>query len=226
MITATLKRQVTLKRIIILAYVLSVLMIAGLTQASETASMAVTKVQADIGNQTILVEGYRSDACQKSPRPEVVTIDRANHTVVMRVVSKGTGFQFCTQQISGRYEIILSIASLKLPENVPFTLHFQNSQGALPIEIVSTGMMDGFPFSSVDLTGILIQEGDNFSIQTRSENLKVVPSSLDLSRFAGEIVEVSGHKVEFGLMPVDELNTNDNGELPKSLVVTGITSGN
>ncbi|HEX4926093.1 MAG TPA: hypothetical protein VFV50_18515 [Bdellovibrionales bacterium] len=227
MITASLKRQVTLKRIIIIAYVLSVLMIAGLTQASELSAMSVTKVQFDGNSQVILVEGFRGNACQRAPRPEVVSIDKRTRMVTMRIVSKGNGLSFCTQKVEGRYELVVGVASLRLPENVPFTLHFENSQNVAPIEVVSTGMADGFPFSSVDMTGILIQEADGFSIQTRSENFKVVPNDIiDLGKFAGEVVDVSGHKIEFGLMPVDELNESVNGELPQSLVVTGISSGN
>ncbi|MEQ1878841.1 MAG: hypothetical protein ABL958_19535, partial [Bdellovibrionia bacterium] len=64
-------------------------------------------------------------------------------------------------------------------------------------------------------------------VQTRVGAFKVQQSLIDLMQYVGEVVDVSGHEMPFGLMPVDEFsrNVNDNGESPKSLMLTGISSG-
>ncbi|MEQ1877185.1 MAG: hypothetical protein ABL958_11095, partial [Bdellovibrionia bacterium] len=200
MITATLKRQVTLKRIVIVAYVLTVLMIAGLARASETVAMAVTNVEVDTGSQAILVEGYRSNACQRRPKPEVVSMDSRSRRIVMKIAAQESDFGYCTQAVSGHYQVVVAIPNLKLPENVPFLVEFVNAQGIAPVEVTNLGMAEGFPFSTLDLTGIVIQEDNGFLVQTRVGAFKVQQSLIDLMQYVGEVVDVSGHEIPFGLM--------------------------
>jgi hypothetical protein len=226
MTTQNLKQQITLKRILIVAYVLSVLLIAGLAKADESAP--VTKVQADNEQQLVFIEGYRANPCQKVPRPEVVKIDRESRKVFMKVSPSFAHSRICAQVMQGKFNLVVTMASLKIPENVPYELTFDNAATDVqPVEVVNKGMVDAFPFSSTDLAGILIQESDGFSVQTRNQKFNVVPSMMNLEDYAGQIVDVSGHQVNFDLMPVEgTLISNPNDELSKSLIVTGISSSN
>jgi hypothetical protein len=226
MIASRIKRSITMKRVIIVTYVVSVLLIASLTKASETTVGPVTKVQFDQEQQLVFVEGYRSNPCQKVPRPQVVRVDRAGRKILMKVIAPSAGQQICAQVVEGRYEIVFGVANLKLPANVPYQLTFENAvEGVEPVGVVSNGMTEGFPFKSLDLSGILIPEQNGFSIQTRTQNFKIAPSQLNLEAHSGRIVDISGHKISFGLPVESEITkVNETGELPNSLILTGISS--
>lgn len=225
MITASLKRQLTLKRIIIVTYVLTVLMIAGMAGASETSAMAVTKVEVDAGNQVILVEGYRANACQRRPRPEIVAQDSRTRKIVLKIAAKESGNDYCAQMV-GSYQVLISIPTLRLPENVPYEVEFLNSQGAVPVTVTNNGMAEGSSFSTADLTGIMHRSESGFSVQTRVGEIKLQPSLIDLTQYVGGLVDISGHEVTFNLMVMsgEESNLNDNGESSRSFVLSGVTA--
>ncbi len=226
MITATLKRQVTIKRIVIIAYVMTVLLIAGFARAADHEAMAVTKVEVDEANQVILVEGFRNNGCQRYVRPVLVNVDRRLRKVVMKIAAQVETSQICSQQVEGHFQLLVSVPNLKLDANVPYELEFLNSQGVTPVEVTYNGEAQVSSFSSVEMTGILIQEVNGFMIHTRKANFKIAPSFIDFSLHAGDEVDVSGHEIPFELMPVDgdNLNMTVNDDSPKSLVVTGIIS--
>src|SRR5690349_7841142 len=124
MIGQQLKRQVTLKRVIIIAYVLSVLLIAGLTEAAELPAIPVTKVQFDGARQVILVEGYRANPCQRLPAPQVVSVDSRTQKIVMKVVPSAYKNAICAQVISGPYDLVVQVSSLNLEPGLPYELTF------------------------------------------------------------------------------------------------------
>jgi hypothetical protein len=225
MITQSLKHQITLKRVLILAYVLSVLLIAGLSEASELPGIPVTKVQVDEMKQMIFVEGYRANPCQRVPRPEVASVDDNLRKIVMKIVPSVPQTMICAQVIGGDYDVLVNFASLKIPAGVPYEVTFENAADDVrPVQVVSKGMVDAFPYRPTDISGILVKNGNQFTIQTRGPKYKVVPSTLNLEDYAGRVVSVAGHRVQFNLMPVDDISQNQTGDLP--LVVTGIASSN
>ncbi len=229
MIATTLKRQITLKRVVIIAYVMSVLLIAGLSQASDIPAGPVTNVEVDNEQQLVRVEGMKNNSCHRVPKPKILKIDRIARKITMNVVSGGAANQFCTQVIEGKYGLVVSIASFKLPPNVRYQLSFVNAiETVRPVTVEYNGMVEGFPFSSVDMNGILIREQDGFLLRTRSQSFKVAPSHLNLEDHEGNVVDVAGHKINFGLFPVEgELTqVNETGELPQALILTGISSSN
>ncbi len=188
----------TMKRILILGYICSVLVFSGFARASEKdTQVPIQKINYEEGNWVIQILGNLPNPCVTSPQPTLnQSADRPN-TLILSMVGKSSG-DICIQPIGGRYDVPVDLRQLvrksrfDLQPGVTYTIRTEN----YPFEVSFEGPNKVAAIKGVvELTGMLMKTRlGEIGLFTNDNRLVLVDGRLvDCSSYINKQVSVVGH---------------------------------
>jgi hypothetical protein len=203
-----------MKRILIVGYIFSVLLVSGFARAAENSHPLLIKdVKYKEGSWKIQVSGPLPNLCVSSPQPTLSKEDANPNVMILQMVGKSTA-ELCGQAVRGSYNELIDLRGLMARSGIrlrpgvrytikadghPFEVSFEG-----PLDINSTGGV-------VEVSGLLMKTPTGqMAILTNEQYLVLVDGSLfDCRPFLNTYVSVVGH---FG-----PLQTADNRMMLPSL---------
>jgi hypothetical protein len=188
-----------MKRILLLGYIFSVLLISGFARAEEKSQRLMIKdVQYTEGSWNIQVSGPLPNLCVTSPQPTLVADAKRPNLMILQMVGKSTA-ELCGQAVRGNYSEPVDLRGLmaksgfRLRPGVTYTIKADGH----PFEVSFEGPLsiDSTGGDVVEVSGLLMKTPQGqLAILTNDQYLVLVDGSLfDCRPFLNTYVSVVGH---------------------------------
>lgn len=210
-----------IRTVLIFVYITLVLLVSGLAKADGLAQ--VQRVELDKSNYMLHVGGAFMNGCQSAPKPVVLKIEsnesgpEFGKVVRLGIQTEKLG-QFCSQAITGKFDLVFDVRALNLPEQENLVLIFENMAAVsfVPVTVRIDRPARSLQFSSVEVTGQLVEmptvgfsQEPVVAVVGKDGTVTQVKALVDLSDYLNNEVMVGG--IPLGAVVAPELGYVDLG---------------
>ena len=187
-----------MKRLLILGYICSVLLVSGFARADENLrNVSISNINYQEGDWRIQVQGHLPNSCVTSPQPTLTQSETQPNTLIFSMVAKSSG-SMCVERLGNFYDIPVDLRQLvkashvELLPGVTYTIKTEH----YPFEVSFEGpVKPNVRKGVVHVSGILMKARiGELGLLTDDKRLLLVDSSLvDCSSYINKHVSVVGH---------------------------------
>jgi hypothetical protein len=192
-----------MKKILIFAYILAVLILSGMVKA-DTQDQAFVKNAEITPSGILIVQGYLSNACHRNPKIMVQGVDEAHKTLGVTIQSQVTD-ALCSGTPAKHYKMIFDLKTLPLKTGSDYNLNLENYPSKTPLTYKSVSgdyNVDDYNADKKDFVGVLSPSGtEGFILENKGEVIPVISPSMadEISKFQGE-VHITGYAINVGAL--------------------------
>jgi hypothetical protein len=201
-------------RILILVYIACVLFISGFAKADNSIGALVNTAEVNEATGILTVHGTLSTPCQIRPNIVINDIDTSRAIITMDVMTS-TNSAICIEVLGAKYDVAYDLKELPLINGQTYQIIFKKSPSERAPLFFTAHPADQtlrpFKVDQKNFKGILVRRSniDNetngqFGLSDNQQVLPVVSPQMNLSKFEGRSVWISGYVVH-----VASLNNND-----------------
>jgi len=190
-----------MRSVLILIYIAVVLLVSGLAQA-RTSVAQVQAVRVGSQGHLVHVKGVFTSSCQKNPRAELLRqVESSEHLTAWIAIRVDESQMMCAQVLSGQYDLVIDLRTLKLPVARNLVVKFANSvsQDEFAFTTKMESALIGHEASApVRIEGHLTED---FQLVDSSGNRFRLQGPIDFGSYVNEAVRVSGYPMNRAQLP-------------------------
>lgn len=199
-----------LKNTLIYIYIVTVLLLAGFARAS---TISIAEVDYNPSQMLLKISGQYIDGCNSKVAPQLSETQSLGEKIVAEIkLNPVRTSDFCTQGFSfeRQFDMVLDVRTLGLAAGFTYVLNISGTSGLHTLEIALPKNSSVGEFETTEHKGQVVALGDgSFALVKNQDDFVMLNSTIDLSKYNGQMVSISGIEFVHQVGPIVEVSAQD-----------------